>query len=202
MWLCRCDCGGDVAVTAGNLASGHTTRCGRSCGMSLKTGARYGALTVVRDTGRRDANASELWECRCDCGAVAEVAAYDLLRGNITSCGCHSERDRRADDSVGRIGGTKLSMLGSAPPSNNTSGVRGVVRDRRRGKWIAQIKFRGRNYRLGEYRELADAASARREAEELLWGPLLEEHGRALMGEDEWQGRVAEAIEKIRDGQR
>ena len=28
MWLCRCDCGGEVVVTSGNLCSGNTQSCG------------------------------------------------------------------------------------------------------------------------------------------------------------------------------
>ena len=170
--------------------------------MGLEPGRRFGALTVLRDAGRKDANHSELWECRCECGRVVEVAAHALLSGRVTSCGCRAERDRRADEAVGRVSGTKLSMLGSTPPSNNTSGVRGVVWVPSRGRWRAQIKFRGHNVFLGEWRDLADAASARREAEELLWGPLLEEHGRALTGEDEWQETVAEAVRKIREERR
>lgn len=30
------------------------------------------------------------WECRCDCGRVRIVLAYDLLRGASNSCGCKS----------------------------------------------------------------------------------------------------------------
>lgn len=36
-WLCRCDCGNEVAVSAGHLATGHT----RSCGC-LKADGRHG----------------------------------------------------------------------------------------------------------------------------------------------------------------
>lgn len=57
---------------------------------------------------------------------------------------------------------------------NNTSGIRGVSWDSHKQKWVAQIGFKGKNYHLGRYAKKEDAAKARKEAEENLFGNFLE----------------------------
>ncbi|HBY3954596.1 MULTISPECIES: HNH endonuclease [Klebsiella pneumoniae complex] len=49
--------------------------------------------------------------------------------------------------------------------SNNISGVNGVRRDERSGKWAAFIKTKGRSIRLGLFNTLEDAAQARKNAD-------------------------------------
>ena len=49
-------------------------------------------------------------------------------------------------------------------PKNNTTGVRGVYRIW--GKYVAKIVFQKKQYHLGSYDSLEEAALARREAEE------------------------------------
>ena len=61
-------------------------------------GSRYAMLEVVSYKGRG------LWECKCDCGAKADVHGYDLLSGHVRSCGCL--RRNRLGDSVRKHGGT------------------------------------------------------------------------------------------------
>jgi len=53
------------------------------------TGQHYGKLTArkrVRNPilDRRDA----WWLCDCECGGKIKLPAYNLKRGNTTSCGC------------------------------------------------------------------------------------------------------------------
>lgn len=52
------------------------------------TGQRFGKLTVVAPTDKRIDNGSVVWNCRCDCGNIAEVSARRLIRGRVKSCGC------------------------------------------------------------------------------------------------------------------
>ena len=54
--------------------------------------------------------------------------------------------------------------------SNNTSGVVGVWYDKRKNKWAAEIQAYGKKYRLGRYKTIDEAASVRREAENILHG--------------------------------
>lgn len=48
------------------------------------------------------------------------------------------------------------------PQANNTSGHRGVHRDRRRGKWIATVTHNGRSIQVGEFLDLEEASAAAR----------------------------------------
>jgi len=56
--------------------------------------------------------------------------------------------------------------LESRLPSNNKSGVRGVSLDNSRGKWVAYIKVDGKQYTLGRFKTIEEAAAARKAAEE------------------------------------
>jgi len=53
---------------------------------------------------------------------------------------------------------------------NNTSGITGVSWEKRRGKWLAQIKLNGKVKYLGLYINKEDADQARKEAEKKYFG--------------------------------
>lgn len=62
----------------------------------------------------------------------------------------------------------------------NTSGYNGVYRNKRNGKWAAQITFKGKTYYLGSYSDIENAVKARRRGEVLYEGFLekyYSEHG-------------------------
>lgn len=61
------------------------------------------------------------------------------------------------------------NMANTALRSDNTSGVKGVWRNRC-GKWCAEIKVRGRKIHLGTFDELQKAAAVRRSAAINLFG--------------------------------
>ena len=52
-------------------------------------------------------------------------------------------------------------------PADNTSGVKGVYYQK--GKWIAKIVFQQKQYHLGKYDTIEEAAEARRQAESVLF---------------------------------
>lgn len=72
------------------------------------------------------------------------------------------------------VDGTCIAMLGSKPPKNNTSGIRGVSWSKQCQCWEAYIKFRGTYYHLGHYQKIEDAAKVRARAEELMFEPAIE----------------------------
>ena len=53
---------------------------------------------------------------------------------------------------------------------NNTSGVKGVSRVRRSGKWVSRITHNGKRITLGTFENFQDAVLARVEAEKELYG--------------------------------
>lgn len=175
VWFCECDCGGTAEVAARNLVSGHTTSCGCAKGRPIEKGEPFGALRAVERVGT-NARRQAVWLCECECGKSCEAPAPDLRYGTITSCGCGIEKKRRIAESAGLVEGTRLSMLTSRIPSNNKTGVKGVIQ--RGSRFVAQIKFQGEHRYLGTFGTLEEAAEARREAEEELFSPILEKHGR------------------------
>ena len=68
-----------------------------------------------------------------------------------------------------------------------------------RGRWMAQITLSGVVYYLGEYRSFERAVAARREAEELLFDPMLIKHGHAPTDEAAWREQVDEAMKAVRE---
>jgi len=101
LWDCVCDCGKSTRVTTDSLRSGHTRSCGCLSRREIEVGQRFGQLTVVARSPRREGTKS-VWVCRCDCGADTEVRAGSLTSGNTRSCGClrreRAELAPQADD--------------------------------------------------------------------------------------------------------
>ena len=98
VWECRCDCGEVIFASTHNLTSGkikscgclktETTRRNTDKGISRNiVGQRFGKLTVIRPTERRNGG-SILWECRCDCGNMVFATILSLSSGITRSCGC------------------------------------------------------------------------------------------------------------------
>lgn len=52
------------------------------------TGQRFGRLTVISQTDRRNTRGSIVWKCRCDCGKYVFVDGGPLKSGRTQSCGC------------------------------------------------------------------------------------------------------------------
>lgn len=181
-YLCDCECGNSKWIRADVIKGGQ-----KSCGCLMKstqfknkdiTGNTYGKLTVLSKTDEVDKNnGSIIWKCKCECGSYKNVPAYELLRGSVRSCGCiQIDTMRENGKKVGQlyvdrniIEGTNIQTIKrDKPMAHNTSGVTGVLWEKRRQKWKAEIIFKGKKYYLGRYENKQDAINARKEAEEKL----------------------------------
>ncbi len=205
VWRCRCDCGGEALASSRHLRKGWTVDCG--CGMgrgklqdaggagrgrrpALKdwAGRRFGSLMVAGYDGKR--GGKHYWRCLCQCGREAVVSQSNLKSGHTRSCGC------LADPTSTRhfVEGTCIESIRSRKVSaGNRSGVRGVYRNRRTGRWTAQITFQGRTRYLGSFDSLEEAAAARAEAEKV-FDEFLERHDAAR------QADSGSGVAKIRCG--
>lgn len=140
------------------------------------TGQRFGKLTVLapaENIGERTA-----WWCRCDCGKETVVKTSRLRGGRTISCGCvHDEGIERR---LNFIDGTCVEMIrANTVRRNNTSGIPGVDWLAKKGSWRATICFKGKRYYLGSYKRFEDAVKARKQAEEELYDPFLQEFAEA-----------------------
>lgn len=163
-WNCVCDCGNRIVAPAGQLVNG----CRRSCGCLSRpplkdwVGKRFGNLTVIAYEGKR--NKKHYWRCKCSCGNEVSVCQSSLLGGHTTSCGCRNTPFAAKHF----VEGTCLENIRSRRIAiNNTSGVRGVYKSERSGKWYAQITFQGKTRYLGCFSTLEEAAEARKKGEAL-----------------------------------
>lgn len=142
-------------------------------------GRRFGRLIVINMTDKRTKSGLIIWKCKCDCGNFKNVNSNNLLTGNTVSCGCLRKENAKtvlsqANDKD-RFKGTKIGLLNAKISSNNTSGHKGVSLYGARGKWIANITFKGRYIYLGCFEKKEDAIKARKEAEEKYFKPTIEE---------------------------
>lgn len=168
VWRCRCDCGGEVCAPLHQLTAGYRKSCGclRRPARNDYLGKRFGRLTVTAYAGKR--NGMHCWKCVCDCGNETIVGQTLLRTGKTKSCGCLQAEIYR--DNLKLIDGTSVTLLeatGNRLIASNTSGHTGVYQDRRNGKWVAQITFKGKTYYLGSYADKKEAILARERGEEL-----------------------------------
>lgn len=113
IWLCVCDCGNETTVAGGVLRHGST----RSCGCLQKemrapidlTGQRFGRLTAINQAEDNLSN-KPYWDCVCDCGKVATVAADHLKNGHTQSCGC-LQRERASEALLINLIGQRFGRL-------------------------------------------------------------------------------------------
>ena len=126
LWLCRCDCGGEITALQHQLVGGTI----QSCGCLPRPGARkttdligrrFGLLTVSGDSGQRTKEGEIYWRCICDCGNEKLATRRQLESGNATSCGCVPKQyasKRQAEDLTGRQFGW-LTVLHRAENAKN-----------------------------------------------------------------------------------
>ena len=107
-WLVACDCGVRRVVQARTLLGGNSRSCGcfhshevSSRRRAKLLGRRFGRLLVTGFVGVT-AKHTTRWKVVCDCGAEKEAGAHELLRGNVTSCGCYNREITSAR--VGSLG--------------------------------------------------------------------------------------------------
>ena len=137
------------------------------------TGMRFGMLTVLGPAGKTGGKTA--WLCRCDCGKDVAVRGDHLTSGHTTSCGCARGNGDRPMPSPTYINGTCAEMLERKRVRRDSStGVTGVEWIPGRGRYRAVINLQGRRTYLGSFRTLEEAASARSDAENRLYRPLLE----------------------------
>lgn len=175
--LCRCDCGEEKIFIKSNVKRGLARSCGHCVRRHTRhdlikdtVGRRFGKLTVLKELGYRRVL------CRCDCGNVKEVNKSHLLSGDIVSCGCEQKMSAIKARVSKLYKGTDINKISAEKPtSRSTTGIRGVSYSTRRGKYRANIGFRGQKFELGWFDTIEEAAAARKTAEERLYKPLIAE---------------------------
>lgn len=149
------------------------------------TGKKFGRLTVLKHhhSTNYGSTTTHYWETVCECGKH-RISAYDnLVSGDVLSCGCLREETRRHHMknefyAESKPFSTNLSKLRKPHlQRNNTTGVIGVSRVNKTGKFIAKIGCGGKSIYLGVFNTLEEATKARNEGYEKYHLPILEKAG-------------------------
>jgi len=170
-WKCKCDCGNEVIVDAGNLRSGHSQSCGYCAKYSFVDPNTVrcdfpSGLFFLIDAEDYPVVSKYKWNFE-DSGYVQakvegkHVRLHSYLIGKagyvVDHINCLRYDNRRSNL---RICSNKENVRNQRISIRNTSGYKGVSFDRRRGKYSACITVDGKGHFLGYFSEPAEAARA------------------------------------------
>lgn len=184
-FLCKCDCGNTKWIRVDSLKSI------KSCGCLTKfkpkdlRGKKFGRLTAIAPTNKRDITGSVIWNCKCSCGNCKEVSSKHLLMGKVLSCGCLGREKSRKNikKAIEKhlekhiVEETNLQVIDSKKlMSNNVSGATGVTWDKSRNLWKAEIEFKGKRYYLGRFKDKKEAITVREKGEKEFFKPIIDKY--------------------------
>lgn len=161
VWICRCVCGQELKLSLRQLIKNYCTEC-KQHKIAEHIGEKIGELTLLSfnpDTNK--------YHCRCSCGNVVDILKHNIWNGHTKSCG-HLKKG----DHFVRINGIVVSRLTAKRSKNNTSGYKGVSKNKQE-KWVAYITIANKRYTLGQFQELQAAVEARKKAEEKYFDPII-----------------------------
>lgn len=180
---CECvACGKKFVTQYSKILNGPDFGCGClkqpriSKKMQSMVNRQFGQLKVLSidmtDTARG------IWMfCECECKNIVRVKAQRLLDGNTTSCG-HDKikilvRGREIMHN-GNINGSNIYCVNPERSinKNNSTGYKGVCSGKN-GKYRAYIMFQRKQYDLGLHDDISDAISARKHAENKIFGEFI-----------------------------
>lgn len=180
LWECLCSCGNVINVPSGSLVTGNTS----SCGCLLKE-----KITKHGGTGKGSYNTWRSMMRRCYVLTDKDYHKYGAL--GITVCEAWKDYLTFARDMGEPVGDQTLDRInphGGYEPSNcrwasptvqnrnvrmsrrNKSGIRGVLKIN--GRWYAQITSKCAVFRSKAFDTVEAAILARKELENLHWGPV------------------------------
>lgn len=145
------------------------------------TSQKFGRLTVLEKTDKRQDGGSIVWKCKCDCGNIVEISSK-RLRNNINlSCGCYQKERQKYSMSKlqnrQQIEDTNIDLINRKKAnSNSKTGVRGVCYITSMKKYKAYLYLNKKYYFLGYYDNINGAIKARKEAEEKYFKPILNKY--------------------------
>ena len=84
------------------------------------------------------------------------------------------KKGREITKDASKEGTNVFAIQNRALNKNSTTGVNGVTFRQRENKYYAYINFKRKQYSLGLYENIEDAAAARKKAEERIYGEFLE----------------------------
>jgi hypothetical protein len=179
MWRCFCDCGGEVVVTSGSLATGNT----RSCGcyhrerITQHGGWKQPSYNTWRAMLRRCQNPEDKDYLRYGARGITVCPEWQDYVRFVSDMGEPAEGQTldRIDNEQGYFKENCRWASGHTQAVNSRrrksiTGHRGVAYFPIYQKWIANITVQGKRYYSNVYGTLEEAVAARKQLEIAHWG--------------------------------
>jgi hypothetical protein len=164
LWACRCDCGEDTCVTAGDLTTGNTVSCGCYLQERITThgGSRKASYNTWRAMMRRCYKPQDKDYPRYGGVGVSVHSAWHEYETFAAAMGEPKETETldridpygNYEPSNCRWATVRVQNRNQRVRRNNEAGCAGVSRSG--AKWMAQIKHNGKSY----YSIVVDTAEA------------------------------------------
>ena len=181
-WLCSCDCGDTTIVIQSNLTSGLTTSCGHifrenaSRRIKKSMGIAEGTNASVLISKKKRSNNSSGARGVSKRGSSGKYQAYIGFKGELYNLGYYETLDeavavrKKAEKEVHKnflewYFKNINSNLNLIEKKNDVTKIKGVTYEKATNKYVAQITFEKKTYRLGSYAEPEEAIMIRLEAE-------------------------------------
>lgn len=182
LWLCICDCGNEKEAYGSYLLSGRTNSCGCAKKENMRKASTKHGYKYTRLYG--------IWSGMKNRCTNPKVQSYPRYGGRgIVICDEWSEfvafkewaiqNGYRDDLSIDRIDGNGnyepsncrwadgwTQALNKGVPSINSTGVKGVSYNKRRGQYEVYLCYKGKRMHFGSSTTLEEAAGVRKAAEE------------------------------------
>lgn len=157
VWEFSCDCGETKLLPLKRVRKGHTRSCGCLNRLGQTSydgfiGKTYGRLTLTGIAENKRYRNGAVGHFSCSCGKMVEKPLYYVLTGGIQSCGCLSREialENMEKIQKKYVFGTNLNKIQkdeSDLQRNNTSGIKGVRYEEKRGYYEAYLWFQKKRY--------------------------------------------------------
>lgn len=182
---CLCDCGNETVTTKGKILSKHTSSCGKCTIYGIviyefENNICKGTLSISKDSFifdkedykkiknkgisiKKDINTDYVYVYSKNKVVSLHKIIMNSSKGDLIDHINGNGLDNRKENL--RICTKQQNAFNHKKFKTNTSGYTGVVWDKNRNKWVAQITFNGKNISLGRSDEKDSAIKKRLQAE-------------------------------------
>ena len=170
-WLCRCDCGNITMVDSGSLASGHTQSCGHceryyhmddttmKCQLSNGNYFLFSPEDYEAVSKHKWSIGDQGYPHTTFGGRPHKLHKYLMGHDSVIDHINGNPLDNRREN-LRPLPSNKENIWNSKKRVTNTSGYKGVTYDKRKRKYMAQIKKDRKHRFLGYFDDPRDAAVA------------------------------------------